>query len=82
MIKKDLNEYLKGHTGHIKSIIQDYKDNKVNILILNAKFFGSGLNLQMTDDIIIYHRMDKKLEKQVIGRGQRLGRQVMFVLML
>lgn len=67
-------EYLKGHTGHIKSIIQDYKDNKVNILILNAKFFGSGLNLQMTDDIIIYHRMDKELEKQVIGRGQRLGR--------
>lgn len=67
-------EYLKGNTGHIKNIIEQYNENKFNILILNAKFFGSGLNLQMTDDIIIYHRMDKDLEKQIIGRGQRLGR--------
>ena len=71
MVKGDLRCH---SFSHIKSIIQDYKDKKVNILILNAKFFGSGLNLQMTDDIIIYHRMDKELEKQVIGRGQRLGR--------
>jgi SNF2 family DNA or RNA helicase len=67
-------EYLKGNTGHIKNIIEQYNSKKFNILILNAKFFGSGLNLQMTDDIIIYHRMDKDLEKQIIGRGQRLGR--------
>ena len=67
-------EYLKGNTGHIKNIIKQYNEKKFNILILNAKFFGSGLNLQMTDDIIIYHRMDKDLEKQIIGRGQRLGR--------
>jgi len=32
------------------------------------------LNLQMTSDIIIYHSMSSDLEKQVIGRGQRLGR--------
>lgn len=66
--------YLKGSSGHIKNIINDYKEKKCNILILNAKFFGSGLNLQMTDDIIIYHRMNSDLEKQIIGRGQRLGR--------
>ena len=28
----------------------------------------------MSSDIIIYHKMTSDLEKQVIGRGQRLGR--------
>ena len=65
---------LKGSTGHISNIINDYKNDKYKVLLLNAKFFGSGLNLQMTSDIIIYHRMDAELEKQIIGRGQRLGR--------
>jgi hypothetical protein len=66
---------LKGSTGQITNIIQDYKDNKFKVLLLNAKYFGSGLNLQMTSDIILYHRMDNELEKQIIGRGQRLGRE-------
>lgn len=74
--KNNINfSMLKGSTGRIKNIIEDYKNNKINILLLNAKYFGSGLNLQMTSDIIIYHRMDKELEKQIIGRGQRLGRK-------
>ena len=66
---------LKGSTGRIQNIIKEYADNKVKILLLNAKFFGAGLNLQMTSDIIMYHRMDKELEKQIIGRGQRIGRK-------
>jgi len=66
---------LKGSTGRIQNIIKEYADNKVKILLLNAKFFGAGLNLQMTSDIIMYHRMDKDLEKQIIGRGQRIGRK-------
>lgn len=76
LIKNDINfSMLKGSTGRIKNIIEDYKNNKTSILLLNAKYFGSGLNLQMTSDIIMYHRMDKELEKQIIGRGQRLGRK-------
>ena len=65
---------LLGSGGRIRNIINDYKNNKVNILLLNAKYYGSGLNLQMTSDIIIYHRMNRELEEQLIGRGQRLGR--------
>ena len=65
---------LLGSSGRIKNIINDFKNNKINILLLNAKYYGSGLNLQMTSDIIIYHRMNKELEEQLIGRGQRLGR--------
>ena len=44
------------------------------IVLLNAKYFGAGLNVQCTDEIIIFHRMSTDLEAQVIGRAQRIGR--------
>ena len=65
---------LKGSSDVISKIINDYREKKVNVLLLNAKHCGAGLNLQSTDDIIIYHRMAKDLENQVIGRAQRIGR--------
>ena len=65
---------LSGSSGRITNIIEDYSLNKISVLLLNAKYYGSGLNLQMTTDIIIYHKMSHDLENQVIGRGQRLGR--------
>ena len=43
--------------------------------MLNAKYFGAGMNLQMATDIVIYHRFNRELEEQVIGRAQRLGRK-------
>ena len=43
--------------------------------MLNAINYGSGLNLQMATDIIIYHELELELETQVIGRAQRLGRK-------
>lgn len=63
-----------GSSDVIKNIITKFKDGRINVLLLNAKYFGSGLNLQMTSDIILFHRMSDDLEKQIIGRGQRPGR--------
>jgi len=64
-----------GNTLQINKIINEYKNNTIQVLMLNATFFGAGINLQMTDDIFVYHRMSSDLEKQVIGRAQRLGRK-------
>ncbi len=68
---------LKGNNYIITNILNWYKndDNKIKVLLLNAKYYGSGLNLENTTDVIIYHKMDIDLEKQVIGRAQRVGRQ-------
>lgn len=76
ILKKNdiLYNKLCGSTGHIKNIINSFSNNQINVLLMNAKHFGSGLNLQMTTDIILYHRMSHDLEKQIIGRGQRPGR--------
>lgn len=63
-----------GNTLQINKTINEYKNNRIQVLMLNAKYFGAGINLQMTDEIFVYHRMSSDLEKQVIGRAQRLGR--------
>ena len=79
-IEKKLSELgisyhiLKGQAGTVQKHIDDFKNKKVRVLMLNAQFFGAGMNLQMTTDLIIYHRFTKEMEEQIIGRAQRLGR--------
>lgn len=65
---------LKGNGNQISKTIDMYRSGKCSVLLLNAAFYGTGLNLEMTTDIIICHRMSRDMELQVIGRGQRLGR--------
>lgn len=65
---------LKGTTGLVQKTIDDFKDGKIRVIMLNAKFFGAGMNLQMATHVVIYHRFENDLEEQVIGRAQRLGR--------
>lgn len=65
---------LKGQNKKIAKAIQDFEKGEISVIMLNAKYFGAGMNLQMATDLVIYHRFDKELEEQVIGRAQRLGR--------
>lgn len=58
----------------INSILRKFESGEIKVLMLNALHYGSGLNLQLATDIIIYHELDQELETQVIGRAQRLGR--------
>ena len=66
---------LSGVPAHITNVINDYKAGNINILMLDSQHYGSGLNLQDTDYLILYHRMTPELETQVIGRAQRFGRK-------
>ena len=65
---------LKGNSSQLRSIVRQYKDGDLNIMFVNAKYFGSGLNLENTTDIVMFHKLDSEIEKQVIGRAQRYGR--------
>lgn len=67
---------LKGNSKHIIKNVTNYKNNKIDILLLNSKYFGSGLNLENTTDLFMFHKMSDHLDKQVIGRAQRPGRTV------
>ena len=65
---------LKGSLSHIDSLINKFNNGEICNLFLNAKYCGSGLNLEKTDVIIIMHKMTQENTKQIIGRGNRIGR--------
>ncbi|AAV50855.1 putative helicase [Acanthamoeba castellanii mimivirus] len=67
--------YLSGTPAHITNLITEFENGITNILMLNSQNFGSGLNLQSANYLILYHRMLPELETQVIGRAQRFGRK-------
>lgn len=67
---------LKGSVDRINNILYQFSNNKINVLLLNSRNDGSGINLQECTDLIIYHRMEKSLEEQIIGRAHRIGRNV------
>ena len=80
-IKKLFNKYnIKhielddGNIGSINDSINKYTYGNINVLLLNSNLFGCGLNLHCTTDIIFLHKTESILEKQIIGRAQRFGR--------
>lgn len=81
IIKKNIEEMninyyiIKNEEKDIERIINEFKNNNIKILMMNAKYYGAGLNLEIASDIIMYHRFDNELEKQIIGRAQRIGRK-------
>jgi SNF2 family DNA or RNA helicase len=68
-------KYLKGNESQIRTTMHSYKNTSdLSCLFINARNFGSGLNLENTTDIIMFHKLDSEIEKQVVGRAQRYGR--------
>lgn len=67
-------DYIKGNGNQINSIIKKYKTGDLDVLLVNTRNYGSGMNLENTSDIIMFHKFDTQLENQVIGRAYRMGR--------
>jgi hypothetical protein len=67
---------IRGSSATINKQLEKYKSSngETNVLLVNSKFFGSGMNLENTTDIIIMHKMQSDIEMQAIGRAQRFGR--------
>lgn len=67
-------KYIRGSGAHINKVVDEYKNGAVDFLFVNAQNYGSGLNLENTTDIVIFHQFNPEITKQVIGRAQRMGR--------
>ena len=63
-----------GNQISIDKSVKEYREGQSQILLSNSTFFGCGLNMEFTTNIIFMHKMEKGTEKQVIGRAQRPGR--------
>jgi len=65
---------LQGQASFIDKTVRRFKDKEIPILLLNSRYFGSGLNLENTTHMFMFHKMKSHIDKQVIGRAQRPGR--------
>jgi len=69
--------------GNIKAIdhnLAQYKSGPTRVLLTNSSFYGCGINLENTSDVVIMHKCNAQrmtaqgMEEQIIGRAQRPGR--------
>uniref|UniRef100_A0A6C0JDT3 RING-type domain-containing protein n=1 Tax=viral metagenome TaxID=1070528 RepID=A0A6C0JDT3_9ZZZZ len=65
---------LKGTAEQKREIIRDYKNGTTKILFLSILDDFSGLRLENTTDIIFLDKPCENVEKQIIGRALRFGR--------
>ena len=66
---------VKGTTDSKQKSIRLFKEGKIQVLFLNARNDGTGINLPEATDLILYHKLSSPaLENQVFGRALRLGR--------
>jgi SNF2 family DNA or RNA helicase len=64
-----------GNVNALDKILNEYKaGGGARVLMLNSAFYGCGMNLENTTDIIFFHKTDRIMYEQVIGRAQRPGR--------
>ena len=46
----------------INNKILKYKEDEIDILLLNSKYFGSGLNLENTTYMFLIYKMTETME--------------------
>lgn len=63
-----------GSPTKIARSIEQYKGGSKNVLLLNSKLEGAGMNLENTTHLVFMHATDSRLVEQVMGRAQRHGR--------
>ena len=70
------NKILGGNKEKIERVLEEFKNptSDCNIIMLNSQYNGAGINIECTTDIILHHKTDEAIEKQIIGRAMRLGR--------
>jgi SNF2 family DNA or RNA helicase len=73
---KNNNEFVevKGCITSRQQSIESFKNGNTNVIFLNSKNNGAGINLTETTDIIVYHDMSEDMLNQITGRANRIGR--------
>ena len=67
-------EMLFGSAARIEKLRSRFLDGAIRVLCMNARHVGAGINLEAATHVVLYHRMNTELERQVIGRAVRFER--------
>jgi SNF2 family DNA or RNA helicase len=65
---------LKGSKDMIASMLNNFREENINILLMNTVQMGAGLNITEASHVILLHSMTHEEEKQILGRAYRVGR--------
>jgi SNF2 family DNA or RNA helicase len=63
-----------GNVRELDGAQQAFRMGRAPVLLVNASFYGAGMNLECATDVVFMHRMEPHMEEQVVGRAQRPGR--------
>jgi len=67
---------INGSTEIRRKKLAKFHDGNIKVVFLNSKTDSSGINMQETTDIILYHTMDESTRQQILGRANRIGRKL------
>ena len=67
-------EMLQGSSARVERLRAQFRDGSIRVLCMNARHVGAGINLEAATHVVLYHRMNMELERQVIGRAVRFER--------
>jgi hypothetical protein len=67
-------EVLQGTAARVERLRKQFRAGEVRVLCMNARHVGAGINLEAATHVVLFHRMNMELEKQVIGRAVRFER--------
>ena len=67
-------EVLQGSSARVQRLRSQFQEGTVRVLCMNARHVGAGINLEAATHVVLYHRMNVELEKQVVGRAIRFER--------
>ena len=67
-------EMLQGTAARVERLRAQFREGTVRVLCMNARHVGAGINLEAATHVVLYHRMNVELERQVIGRAVRFER--------
>jgi hypothetical protein len=65
-----------GSVEEIDRRLHAYRNGDLQVLLLNSKLEGAGMNLECTTHLLFLHATHERLVDQVVGRAQRFGRTV------
>lgn len=67
-------EMLQGSAARVERLRKQFREGSIRILCMNARHVGAGINLEAATHVVLYHRMNIEMERQVIGRAVRFER--------
>ena len=67
---------IKGNIKTREKNLELFRAGRIPVIFLNSNYNGAGINLTEATDIILCHQMSDTTTQQIVGRANRISRQI------